>query len=120
MDGKRHAIHGDHADGHQILRRIERQLLHVRQDRNWRATGKIKRISVIARACSVFGTDRSPCPAAVLDDKRLPVRLGQTVTEQPGDDIGDPPCAVGDDDLDRTVRPILRPRLDIAEYQGCA
>ena len=64
----------------------------------------------MGRARSVFGADRPSCPTAVVDHERLPERFGEPIRRHAREYIADPAGPIGHDNLDRPLRPVLRPR----------
>jgi hypothetical protein len=60
-----------------------------------------------------------PAPGAVLDHDGLVEKLGHALAEQPGDEVGAAARRVGDDELDRLGRPVLRLRRAGREGKHC-
>ena len=94
-------------------------LTQVGQDGQRRAGGEQEGVAVGERLGGGLGTDHAPGAAAVLDHELLAEHLAELVRPGPADEIGRAARGVGQDQLDRPVRPALRLGNGLARQSGC-
>src|SRR5260370_2523423 len=108
VDRESNPVDGHDAVRREVLDRVVGQLLHQRNDGEWRATSEVQRVAIGRRAYHVFGANGAGSAAATLDDERLTEHLGEPVGSDAPEHIRDPAWAVGHDDFNRMGRPFLR------------
>ena len=100
----------DPADGREVLRRVVGRLAQQRLHGERRVGREQKRVAVGRGLGRRLGADDAARPAAVLDHELLAEGLGELVGPGPADEIGGAARRVGEDQLDRPLRPALRLR----------
>ena len=95
----------DQDDGRKVLHRVVGQVcIDVRADAVGRDRIQQQRVAVGVRLGDLRGGGRAAGAAAIVDDDRLPQRVGKLRPDEPGNDIGRAAGRNGDDELDRAVR----------------
>ena len=94
---------------HEVLLRIVGQrLVGGRRDGNLGDRRNQQGVAVRVGADDGQGSKGAAGAGAVLDHHRLVEELGHALAEQPGNEIGATAGRIGDDELDRLGRPVLR------------
>ena len=106
---------------HEVLLRIVGQrLVGGRRDGNLGDRRDQQGVAVRVGADDGQGSKGAAGAGAVLDHDRLVEELGHALAEQPGNEIGATAGRIGDDELDRLGRPVLRlGRAGRAGEHGC-
>ena len=109
----------DHRD-EVLLRVVGQRLVGGRRDGNLGDRRDQQGVAVRVGAGDGQGSKGATGAGAVLDHDRLVEELGHALAEQPGNEIGATAGRIGDDELDRLGRPVLRlGRAGRAGEHGC-